>query len=166
MTREKMVRRHISIPESLDEDMRNFIVENKHRSGKGAYSDLVIDAVRSFIDPGTHTSVLPQQRNLKSYRDEINDAIIGKIRVYLLENWYNEKDIDITEEHLDEAITAVIGVGDPRSIEAKKRKFVIAGYIQKVRFAGYYKSGFKYRFLRQADLWRPVENIKGDLVTQ
>lgn len=165
MKREKIVRRHISIPESLDDDIHNFIAENKYRSGKGAYSDLVIDAVRSYIDPA-HTSVRPQNPNLKSYKDQINDEIVGKIREYLVDNWYKDEDINITEEHLDEAITAVIGVGDPRSIEVWKRKFVIAGYIQKVRFTGYYKSGFKYRFLRQTDLWHPVENIKGDLVTQ
>ena len=53
--KEEMVRRHISIPESLDDDMRDFISTTYHRYEKGGYSSLVIEAVRAYIDPSTHT---------------------------------------------------------------------------------------------------------------
>jgi hypothetical protein len=35
--------------------MRDFISTTHHRYEKGGYSSLVIEAVRAYIDPGTHT---------------------------------------------------------------------------------------------------------------
>jgi len=53
--KDTMKRIHISIPESLDEQMREFILTTYHIYEKGAISSVVIEAIRMYLDPGTHT---------------------------------------------------------------------------------------------------------------
>jgi hypothetical protein len=127
--KEEMVRRHISIPESLDDDMRDFISTTYHRYEKGGYSSLVIEAVRAYIDPGTHT----QKRNFKKYTNHKYDALMAQIKIFLVPSRYPEF-TKIHEKHLNEAIAEVMSVIDNRSIKNWRRKLESGGYIERTGF--------------------------------
>lgn len=46
---------HISIPETLDANIREFILTTYHGYEKGAISSVIIESLRLYLDPGTHT---------------------------------------------------------------------------------------------------------------
>lgn len=125
--RDKMVRRHISIPESLDDDMRDFIATTYHRYEKGGYSGLVIEAVRVYIDPGTHT----QKQTSKKYANRKYDVLMGQIKTYLMPKYRYSEFNNIPEKHINEAIAAVRDIRDKRSIDGWRKRLEFGGYIER-----------------------------------
>lgn len=127
---ERMKRLHIVIPESLDDDMRDYIAITYHRWEKGPISNLVIEALRMFLDPGTHT----QKVNSKKYTNHKYDVLMAQIEAYIMPKYRYSEFNNIHEKHINEAIAAIKDIRDKRSIDGWRKKLEFGGYIETVEF--------------------------------
>lgn len=144
MDRESMVRRHISIPGSLDDDMRDFIAANSRRWRKGAFSDLVIDAVRCYIEPNTHT----QKRNSKKHSNRKLDVLMQEIRDFVTSKYMHAEFTTIHRKHLSQAIATVMNIRDKRSINGWIFKLESNGYIEGERWTDNFEA-IQYKILKE-----------------
>lgn len=163
MNRENMVRRHISIPVNLDDDMRGFLATTKNRWEKGAFSDLVIDAVRSYMDPGTHT----QKRISKRHSDHKCDALFSGIKEYLNSERGFTIFNDIHQKLIDQAISELMVIRDRRSIRNWRKKLEDGGYIERLKDEHYNDTNL-FKFLKEGIDAKniTIERTEGEMVTK
>lgn len=126
--RDRMRDIHISIPETLDANIREFILTTYHGYEKGAISSVVIEAIRMYLDPGTHT----QKRKSTRYSNHKHDVLMGQIKNFLMSKYRYEKFEVIPEKHINEAIAHIMDIHDRRSIRDWKEQFEAGGYIEQI----------------------------------
>jgi hypothetical protein len=143
----KRKRIHISIPEWLDDDMREFIASSYHRYEKGPLSSCVIEALRSFLRSkthGTHTQI----SDSKHHR---YDDLMARIKNYLVPKYQYEefKNKVIPQKHLDEAISQLRNIHDRRSIRDWRNRLEMDGYVERNGFGPESK---QFKILRDVEL--------------
>jgi hypothetical protein len=125
-----MTRLHVYIPESLEEDMREFILTSYHRYERGQLSSLVIEALRLYLDPGTHT----QKRKSTRYSNHKLDLFMSQINDYLVSNCRYEQLERVSEKHINQAIANIKDIKDKRPINDWREKLEAGKYIERVEY--------------------------------
>jgi hypothetical protein len=157
---EKKKRLHIFIPESLEEDVRDFVAATYHRYERGQISSVVIQALRFYLDPKTQ-STHAQIRNSTKYSNHRYDVLFAQIKNYLPPKYRYEGFTGkvIPEKHINEAISALRDIHDHRSIRDWRSRLEMGGYIERAGLDSRFK---QFKILKDVDIQTPTQN-KGEV---
>lgn len=126
--RDRMTRLHVYIPESLEEDIREFIVATYHRYERGQMSSVFIEALRLYLDPNTHTHKGKSTR----YSNHKQDLFMSQINSYLVSNCRYEQLERVSEKHINQAIAYIKDIKDKRPIKDWREKLEAGQYIERI----------------------------------
>lgn len=150
---EKKKRLHIFIPESLEEDVHDFVAATYHRYERGQISSVFIRAVRLYLDPKTHDTHTHISNSTK-YSNHRYDIFFVQIKNYLVPKYgYEEfKGKVIPQKHIDEAISVLRDIRDYRSIKDWRTRLEMGGYIERL---GLDSKSKQFKILKDVEIEEP-----------